>query len=392
MRSYDLYISPRDPIIARDSRPFGAGQGNRMKSLPWLYPSVLSGSLRTLLGKLNGAQFDSSIIEKLKQIEVAGPFPFCHGQIYFPAPADLIFFDCKSGESSKRSIMPFRPMQISDGWGCDLQAGLLPISITQDVKPAKAPAFWSLQQLCKWLGDASGDQMLAPQSNKFLQEGYMDLPELEERVHVNINSETGAATESHLFTSVGMSPTMCVEDTFESIDMVARIQAQNGFEQFLDQMNTLHPLGGERRLAHWSTQTLSNLWSCPKDLCDKLNQTSRVRMILASPAIFTEGWRPGWLGEGCEGTLPGSNLRLKLTAACINRWKAISGWSLEAGKIGPKPIRRMAPSGSVYFFEILDGDVSSLSSDLWLTSVCDEKQDRLDGFGRALWGIWDYAK
>ena len=27
--------------------------------------------------------------------------------------------------------------------------------------------------------------------------------------------------------------------------------------------------------------------------------------------------------------------------------------------------------------------------DLWLRSVCDERQDRLDGFGLALWGIWD---
>jgi CRISPR-associated protein Cmr3 len=46
MRS--ILITPLDPVIARDGRPFNAG--TRMKGLDWPYPSVLAGSLRTLLG------------------------------------------------------------------------------------------------------------------------------------------------------------------------------------------------------------------------------------------------------------------------------------------------------------------------------------------------------
>ena len=42
-----LRLTARDPIIARDGRSFGAGQGNRMHGLAWPLPSVVAGSFRT---------------------------------------------------------------------------------------------------------------------------------------------------------------------------------------------------------------------------------------------------------------------------------------------------------------------------------------------------------
>ena len=52
--TYQIEIQARDPLIARDGRPFGAGQGFRMHSLGWLLPSVTAGSVRSLLGKCAG--------------------------------------------------------------------------------------------------------------------------------------------------------------------------------------------------------------------------------------------------------------------------------------------------------------------------------------------------
>ena len=46
-----LLLTAHDPIVARDGRPFGVGQGYRMKGLDWPYPSVIAGSLRTALVK-----------------------------------------------------------------------------------------------------------------------------------------------------------------------------------------------------------------------------------------------------------------------------------------------------------------------------------------------------
>ncbi len=41
-----LDITCRDPIVARDGRPFGRGQSTRMRSLTWPTPSLVAGSLR----------------------------------------------------------------------------------------------------------------------------------------------------------------------------------------------------------------------------------------------------------------------------------------------------------------------------------------------------------
>jgi CRISPR-associated protein Cmr3 len=81
--------------------------------------------------------------------------------------------------------------------------------------------------------------------------------------------------------------------------------------------------------------------------------------------------------------------QLKLVGAVVGRWQPISGWSLEAGKRGIKPLRRLAPAGSTFFFEVLDGsNPADWASAHWLSSVCDDAQDRRDGFGLAAWGAW----
>ncbi|MGB9618953.1 MAG: type III-B CRISPR module-associated Cmr3 family protein, partial [Armatimonadota bacterium] len=129
------------------------------------------------------------------------------------------------------------------------------------------------------------------------------------------------------------------------------------------------------------------LWAIPEGIQQCLAEAKRVRMVLATPAFFTEGWKPGWLNGDLVGSPPGSSLRLKLVGACVERWRPVSGWSLEPPR-GPKAIRRMVPAGSVYFFEVVENGASGLNS-LWLESVSDEEQARNDGFGLALWGLWN---
>jgi CRISPR-associated protein Cmr3 len=121
-------------------------------------------------------------------------------------------------------------------------------------------------------------------------------------------------------------------------------------------------------------------------------------MVLATPAIFSKGWMPGWLdSETLEGILPslkdGKKFKLKLISACTERWRPISGWSAEAKSRGPKVIRRMVPAGSVYFFEAENAEAAGyLAENYWLESVCDIPQDCRDGFGLAVWGVWEEAK
>ena len=47
-------------------------------------------------------------------------------------------------------------------------------------------------------------------------------------------------------------------------------------------------------------------------------------------------------------------------------------------------MRRAVPSGSVYFFDVIDGIL--IAKDLWLKSICCDRQDVSNGFGLALIG------
>jgi CRISPR-associated protein Cmr3 len=366
-----------------------------MKSLDWPYPSVLAGSLRTLLGKQNGEGFSRVVVDKLKKIDVAGPFPMVSDgqgeQLYFPAPRDLVVHE--SDDEGRRAV-PLRPMRLADGEGCDLPPGLLPVSVTEDGKPARAPAFWSYERMTDWLLNPTGKRFEAPPADGAIGSGYFDVPGKDERIHVAIDPKAGAAEEGLLFMTVGLD--LNAKGVKERVSLSVRVEAENRFGDLVGQLDAFHPLGGEQRLVRWRTrQNHPPAWTAHEKLREALEKSKPgqgIRMILATPAMFKEGWMPGWIGDGLTGCPPGTQVELKLVGACVGRWKPISGWSLEAGKVGPKPVRRLVPAGSVYFFEAMSGNAESLVGDMWLRSVCDEddfSQERRDGFGLALWGLWN---
>lgn len=103
-------------------------------------------------------------------------------------------------------------------------------------------------------------------------------------------------------------------------------------------------------------------------------------MILVSPAIFKDGYRPplAWTRGG---------VTAYLKAAAVPRAQVISGWDLHQGK--PKPTRRLAPAGSVYFIEWSDSlDARAWIDATWMRNVSDDVQDQRDGFGLAVLGVW----
>jgi CRISPR-associated protein Cmr3 len=395
----DLTLTPRDPLIARDGRPFGATQGRRMRSLDWPYPSVLAGSLRTLLGKSAGGHF-KKLIEDLCQISISGPLPLVDKTLYLPAPKDLVIYE---DENNNRRIMPLRPLEPKCGGGTDLsEKNLSPVNVTKDVKPAnKIPAFWSKDKICDWLINASGDDFDTPPEQTDIANGFLYAPEKEQRTHVKIEPGYGVSEEGMLFITSGLDFTFKHgEDNNNLADIKlaarAKLPDNSPFVGIMNNLDALHPFGGERRLLHWKTETQNGLWDCPSEIDKTLdNKPQKVRLVLATPALFRGGWRPGWLNDDLEGAPPGAEgkIKLKLKSVCVERWKPLSGWSLkpleETGKPGPKPIRRLVPAGSVYFFEAA-GDAGILK-DLWLKPVSDyeeDNQDKRDGFGLALWGIW----
>lgn len=415
MPTTTILINPRDPLIARDGRPFGIG--NRAHCLDWLPPSTVAGTLRTLVGKCTGGDFDQETIASLLGIHITGPFPWRGGELFLPAPLDAVYYPGKiSSEeegprvTSRGTIHAIRPLELAPGEGCDLpHASLHPVGLSPEIKsefkPARVPQFWAMSELVKWLfmretscpaafpppEQTEGDQ-IPIEAGKFLS----SIPK-ESRFHTQVDPDTGTAQDEHLFSTTGLvlrNPMTIRART--NTPSKSGGQVREVEEVALQELNGLHPLGGERRLAHWVTGADQVQSKSPWDLPDPVRQAisaddvKRVRMVLASPGLFAEGWKPGWLApreDGFVGTPPSSpGIKLRLVGACVGRWRPISGWSYEAR--GPKPVRRLVPEGSVYFLEILEGDALELVETAWLESICDDEQDQKDGFGVSVWGIW----
>ena len=116
----------------------------------------------------------------------------------------------------------------------------------------------------------------------------------------------------------------------------------------------------------------------------------RFRVILATPGIFTGGWLPDGVTPPGERDfrLQGEGFSARLVCAAVPRFDIISGWDLALRQ--PKTAQRVAPAGSVYWFDQLEGDVGKLAA--WVASGlwghnCD-KQRRAEGFNLAWLANW----
>ena len=391
MTTTTFELTCRDPVVSRDGRPFGAGQGVRMRDAGWPSPSVIAGSLRTAIGKTLYPEFTVAAATELLQIQVRGAFPFANGQVYLPAPQDCVVHP-------KLGPLRVTPQPTNDG-GCDWPCGeLQPVMLSEEqsrdeFKPKGGPAWWPLDRYTDWLS----------QKTISLNDRFLNAPEREDRTHAQLDPESGSVEDGRLFTTAalplgylgryGVDPKAAFSARFAEISLAACATGEGDSGKTASGLNGYHSTGGERRLVHWKSGGLPELWNCPVDI-DRLladvNTGGNVKMTLATPGIFQDGWKPGWLDQELCGSPPGSSVRLMLVGVCIQRWRAISGWSLSAlpgQPRGPKPVRRMVPAGGVYFFQLQEGSAAELSQ-YWLKPVSDPEQDRRDGFGLATWGIW----
>lgn len=365
-----LVIEPRDPAIFRDGKPFALGLTSR--SMGFAMPSTVMGSVRTRSGAELG--FSEATLKRVMEIGQIGPFLAERGwaneapwQVTFAAPADVVAYETEDPPPEDGTLEWHALRPDAEAEGSDLPSGLLPLIGAIEKKPAgKTPEFWHWDRMNAWLlqggpGVSTGTR------------AAVGIPRLsrQKRVHVGIAAESQAAAEGMLFSTEGLE---------FSLGRVGRLAIVTRLENPMDSKfaKTSH-IGGEGRTALWSEDAVD--WPvAPGALAGK----KFIRLILVTPGAFDAGWRPGWL-NGDE--IPGHpGLRLQLMAAAVPKPLPVSGWNLLANKRLPKASRLLAPAGSVYFCEVLQGD----ALELWLKPVSDRVQDRLDGFGIVIVGDWTW--
>jgi CRISPR-associated protein Cmr3 len=373
-------IEPRDPLIARDGRPFTADPGARAKSLPFPYPSTTTGTARTRYGFTQGDFNDDAqkkeLISRVQRIPVQGPLLVAlndDGAIkdwLLPAPADAVLFEADEKQAHIKQLVP---LLLSQGAYTDLPDDLIPIGFASydaisKRKPLKdAPRFWKWEEFLDWLINPRDQQSIR------LNELGHNGPTAEARVHVKIDPEKQAAEEGFLYQTSGLEFTRKVDERTVRLALAVRTP--------IDAPSMVAPLGGEQRLSYWRESREQLPASCPNEIREAIKQRKACRIVLLTPAYFKAGFRPEWLLRSQNGITP------RLVAAAVGRPQVVSGWDYENRR--PKPTRRLAPAGSVYFLKLEgDGDIDRWIDEMWMRCVSDDEQTRLDGFGLAALGAW----
>jgi CRISPR-associated protein Cmr3 len=128
--------------------------------------------------------------------------------------------------------------------------------------------------------------------------------------------------------------------------------------------------GGESRFAYYEKiDTADNITA-------RQEHRGRVKLILQTPAYFSDGCQP----KGGWGQLMGE---AKLISFAINGYESISGWNIVMRK--PRPMRRLVPAGSVFYFE----DVTNLPDALTENDGDDYPFAQM-GFGSYIATPFDY--
>lgn len=372
-----------DPLLFRDAKPFGAEQGAGIaRSLPLPQPSTVAGALRTSIGNTEKWTWNEEASKRALAISVAGPLLCKCGTTMFPKPADALIFEEKKEIDPKEPLrcLALRPKKLQGGAGCDAPNGIAPMAVTEDVKPESGHHYWTAEKTLEWLESSDGTGFVLPTKESG--------PLTEDRVNVGIDIDKGVAKDGALFST----RSLCFERHprwNEAKDAKTATAVWEVLAQVDCDTNVCGALffGGERRIAVASEACAERWTLLPLTLRDKLGESRLLRLQLATPALFRQGWIPDWLEDlgVLDASLKGA--RLKLASAAIPRREPVSGWDYH--KKAPKAVRWMVPAGAVYFFEVEAGRAEEIAEACWLQPVSDGAQDRLDGYGLALWGVWN---
>lgn len=351
-RSKTIRLEALDTLFFRDGRPFTMGDDTWASSYFPPFPSVIYGAIRSLyfadhpaeITKAGGPQDPTS------SLRINGIYLQHGSTILMPLPLDCVKYkDSRLKEKEQAFLLTLsKPLALSN---CPAEYVLL------------AEGYREVENVPEGLMDeiSFAEYLTGHDNFNFTRMGKYVLDE--PKIGIARDNRTLTA-EDHKLYRVGMKRlnNLNLIVTFEGLEVGDR-----GFMK----------LGGEQKVV-WYEKTR------PVEFVKERITLSnrRFKLYLATPAIFDRGWLPGWLNaDSMEGDYGG--LRVKLLSAAAGKSIAVGGFDIKNRK--PKPVYRAVPAGSVYYFEVLDGDVNRVW-DLFHGKTISEINAK-EGFGLSYVGV-----
>jgi CRISPR-associated protein Cmr3 len=374
-------LEPRDPIILRDGKPFNAGDRAKTQSFPM--PSSTAGATRTRAGKNERGVFDSTAVVRVVEHSMVGPLLVeTENQNVtkwlMPIPADVLALKSSSGDEVRLERLV--PLQLGSSDVTDLDTDIAPVGLTdvsETSKPAKLPNYWYWDQYHQWLlGNGVDIHSL----------GH-DGPVNEYRMHVEIERASQTAAETRLFQTGGLEFARAsdVQKPLSSSKQLALWLASDA--EIREDLSPIDSLGSERRMVMWQGGQDFPHKEIPPDILTKIVEDGACRVVLLTPGIFADGYKPskdGYLLQEREG------ITARLEAIAVHRYQVISGWDYLTHS--PKPTRRVVPAGTTFYLSFKGQNKEAIEKwvrSVWFSNVSDAIRHRHDGFGLAVLGVWD---
>ncbi|MEM3473609.1 MAG: type III-B CRISPR module-associated protein Cmr3 [archaeon] len=389
-----FYAEPIDTLFFRDGRPFERGVESVASSIFPPSPGTLYGALRTLIIMTNSTLANYANDDSLKAIigdssslgslRLVGPF-LCKKTKYgclplVPVPKDLLY-----DKESERLIKINPCLNLEDDIKYNNPLNLSLTERNSDgfyIKGDEIEGFLSLDLFYSYylLGNFTGLSGYFERLEKKNDSYFF----VEDKIGIKLDNTTNTSELHCLYSSHHIR-------FGREIGLIFGVENDNGKMPDGGKFR----FGGETRLVRFEKNTDMD------NIITKINESAKgvlkdnkhIKFVLITPAIFEKGWIPDFLDDKFEGTLHGTNVKLKLISCMLGRNGYIGGFDLAKGY--PKEMKKAVPIGSVYFFEVVENENQNLDTkideliNLYNFNSIETREDFLkQGFGQIIIGGW----
>ncbi len=363
---YEVDIEPRDVLFFRDAKPMEAssiGAGAK-----WPLPNILHDSFMSALHhkwpERQGWEFEhqhkndqdrnwKTSSMRFGGVHSVGVFPVFNGEVHFPKPADI--------SNAGDDIATLQKQE----WESNLPSFLEYIFLNNGEKTKESAGEWiSASEMVRYLDGAVPKKLVKTS----------EIYDIESRIGIGIDSETGTADKGnsdedgkiYIAEYMRLKPESSIKGFICGKSSIRGDKETDILKKYFEESKSEHIVfGGQRGVVEVSSIRSESLLPFA-DIKQKINGKI-VKWILLSPAIFSGGWKPGWVDEKGNVCLPaekperklgesreewrsrfGEALKAKLIAARVDKPQVFSGWNLRKG--GPRATMSVVPAGSVYYF------------------------------------------
>ncbi|RME81387.1 MAG: type III-B CRISPR module-associated protein Cmr3 [Zetaproteobacteria bacterium] len=364
--SETLFLEPIDALYLRGNRLFGVTGGDDAPAQMPPWPSAVAGAIRSRMlvdGKVSLTDFaageasieNARLGEALGTPENPGSFRIARFSLarrrgesvepLLPLPADWTAF----GSVDDLRLAAARPAPLPQGVQGSVALEQMPRLSLEEPEKALSGFWLTFEGLARWLRDEDIKDGLVPVS---------ELWRTDARLGIAMDARLRTAERSRIYTSDAVA-------LARDVGFLAEVEGADG----LVPRSGLLRFGGDGRGVRVHKARVE--W--PEPDWDEIRRTGRFRLLLTSPGIFEDAWKPRVEGA-------------RLVAAAVPRGEVVSGWDLAKG--APKPAQRCAPTGSVYWFDGFRGDIEDLKRLARKPLPSADPVRIAEGFNTCLIGNW----